>query len=78
MAIRSRGTLELISKRIQESGVSESMAQAAAEAMRDAGLLDKGGKEKKGEDALKTGQAVLLGKPEIDYLVKRCIGTCER
>jgi len=73
MAIRSRGTLELISKRIQESGVSESMAQAAAEAMRDAGLLDKGGKEKKGEDALKTGQAVLLGKPEIDYLVKRCI-----
>lgn len=73
MAIRSRGTLELISKRIQESGVSESMAQAAAEAMRDAGLLDKGGKEKKGEDALKTGQAVLLGKPEIDYLVQRCV-----
>jgi len=73
MAIRSRGTLELISKRIQESGVSESMAQAAAEAMRDAGLLDKGGKEKKGVDALKTGQAVLLGKPEIDYLVQRCV-----
>ncbi len=73
MAIRSRGTLELISKRIQDSGVSEVMAQAAAEAMRDAGLLDKGGKEKKGEDALKTGQAVLLGKPEIDYLVKRCV-----
>ena len=73
MAIRSRGTLELISKRIHESGVSESMAQAAAEAMRDAGLLDKGGKEKKGEDALKTGQAVLLGKPEIDYLVQRCV-----
>lgn len=73
MAIRSRGTLELISKRIQESGVSESMAQAAAEAMRDAGLLDKGGKEKKGEDALKTGQAVLLGKPEIDYLIQRCV-----
>jgi CRISPR system Cascade subunit CasC len=72
MAIRSRGTLELISKRLQESGVSQTMAQAAAEAMRDAGLLDKGGKEKKGEDALKTGQAVLLGKPEIDYLVKRC------
>ena len=72
MAIRSRSTLELISKRIQENGISAALAQAAAEALRDAGLLDKGGKEKKGEDALKTGQAVLLGKPEIDYLVRRC------
>lgn len=40
--------------------------------MRDAGLLDKGGKDKKGEEALKTGQAVLMGIAEIDYLVKRC------
>lgn len=72
MAVRSRSTLELISKRIQENGVSATLAQAAAEALRDAGLLDKGGKDKKGEDALKTGQAVLLGKPEIDYLVRRC------
>ena len=73
MAIRSRETLELISKRIQKSGISAELAQAAAEAMRDAGLLDKGGKEKKGEDALKTGQAVLMGMPEIDYLVQRGI-----
>lgn len=72
MAVRSRSTLELISKRIQENGISAALAQAAAEALRDAGLLDKGGKDKKGEDALKTGQAVLLGKPEIDYLVRRC------
>ncbi|MCL5669519.1 MAG: type I-E CRISPR-associated protein Cas7/Cse4/CasC [Gammaproteobacteria bacterium] len=72
MAIRSRSTLELISKRIQENGISAALAQAAAEALRDAGLLDKGGKDKKGEDALKTGQAVLMGKPEIDYLVRRC------
>lgn len=72
MAIRSRATLELISKRIQEKGISAALAQAAAEALRDAGLLDKGGKDKKGEDALKTGQAVLMGKPEIDYLVERC------
>ncbi|MBS4099024.1 MAG: type I-E CRISPR-associated protein Cas7/Cse4/CasC [Sulfuricella sp.] len=72
MAIRSRGTLELISRRIQENGIDAVLAQAAAEALRDAGLLDKGGKEKKGEDALKTGQAVLLGRPEIDYLVRRC------
>lgn len=72
MAVRSRSTLELISKRIQENGISAALAQAAVEALRDAGLLDKGGKDKKGEEALKTGQAVLLGKPEIDYLVRRC------
>lgn len=72
MAIRSRATLELISKRIQENGVPAALAQAAAESMRDSGLLDKGGKDKKGEDALKTGQAVLMGKAEIDYLVRRC------
>ncbi len=72
MAIRSRSTLELISSRIRENGISASLAQAAAEALREGGLLDKGGKDKKGEDALKTGQAVLLGKPEIDYLVSHC------
>ena len=72
MGIRSRGTLELIAKRLQENGLTASLAQAAAEALRDGGLLDKGGKDKKGEDALRTGQAVLLGKPEIDYLVNRC------
>ena len=72
MAIRSRGTLELSAKRLQEKGLTASLAQAAAEALREAGLLDKGGKDKKGEEALKTGQAVLLGKPEIDYLVNRC------
>ena len=72
MAIRSRGTLELIRKRIQENGISETLAQTAAEALREGGLLDKSGKAKKGEDALKTGQAVLLGRAEIDYLVQRC------
>lgn len=77
MAVRSRSTLELISKHIQENGISAALAQAAVEALRDAGLLDKGGKDKKGEDALKTGQAVLLGKPEIDYLVRRCTELAE-
>ena len=72
MSIRSRGTLELISQRIQKNGITAALAQAAAEALRDAGLLDKGGKDKKGDDALKTGQAVLMGLPEIDYLVSRC------
>lgn len=73
MAIRSRGTLELIRTRIVEGGVAETLAQAAVEALRNGGLVDKAGKEVKGDDALKTGQAVLMGKAEIDYLVQRCI-----
>jgi len=72
MALRSRGTLELMRKRIAEAGVSEPLAQAAVEAMRKAGLVDSAGKERAGEDALKTGQAVLMGKAEIDYLVRQC------
>lgn len=72
MAVRSRETLDLIRKRIVEGGVSENLAQASAEALRNGGLLDKAGKELKGADALATGQAVLLGKAEIDYLVSRC------
>jgi CRISPR system Cascade subunit CasC len=41
------------------------------EGLRAAGLLDKA-KDLKGKDALETGQAVLLGHAEIDYLVQRC------
>ena len=73
MAIRSRGTLELIRSRIVDGGVTETLAQAAAEALRNGGLVDRAGRERTGEDALNTGQAVLMGKAEIDYLVQRCI-----
>jgi len=72
MAVRSRVTLDLIRKRLVEAGLTEAVAQSAGEGLRDAGLLDKGGKESKGKEALETGQAVLLGYAEIDYLVKRC------
>lgn len=72
MAVRSRGTLVQIRDRILSNGISETLAQAAVEAMRDGGLVDKSGKGKTGEEALKTGQAVLLGKSEIDYLVMLC------
>lgn len=72
MAVRSRQTLDLIRKKLIESGLSEALAQSAGEGLRDAGLLDKGGKESKGKEALATGQAVLMGNAEIDYLVKRC------
>lgn len=71
MAVRSRGTLGLIRDRLVEQGVVPDLAQAAAEGLRSAGLLDKG-KDVKGKDALETGQAVLLGLAEIDYLVSRC------
>lgn len=72
MAVRSRVTLDLIRKKLIESGLSEALAQSAGEGLRDAGLLDKGGKDAKGKEALETGQAVLMGYAEIDYLVKRC------
>lgn len=72
MAVRSRVTLDLIRKKLVEAGLSEALAQAAGEGLRDGGLLDKGGKESKGKEALETGQAVLLGYAEIDHLVKRC------
>lgn len=72
MAVRSRGTLLQIRDRIVANGVEESHAQTAVEAMRDGGLVDKAGKAKTGDEALETGQAVLLGKAEIDYLVNRC------
>ena len=72
MAVRSRVTLDLIRKKLIEAGLSDALAQSAGEGLRDAGLLDKGGKESKGKEALETGQAVLLGYAEIEYLVKRC------
>lgn len=72
MAVRSRVTLDLIRKKLIAGGLSEALAQSAGEGLRDAGLLDKGGKESKGKEALETGQAVLMGYAEIDYLVKRC------
>ena len=72
MAVRSRVTLDLIRKKLREAGLSDVLAQSAGEGLRDAGLLDKGGKESKGKEALETGQAVLLGYAEIEYLVKRC------
>lgn len=71
MAVRSRETPRLIRDRMIEAGVAESLAQIAVEGLRAAGLVDKA-KDLKGKDALETGQAVLLGYAEIDYLVQRC------
>ena len=77
MAVRSRVTLDLIRNRLVESGLSEALAQSACEGLRDAGLLDKGGKDSKGKEALETGQAVLLGHAEINYLVSHCFNLAQ-
>jgi len=73
MAIRSRELPRQMRDMMIESGLSEGLAQAAIEGMRNAGFLDKAGKSPQGEDALSTGQAVLLGKAERDYLIAKCV-----
>jgi CRISPR system Cascade subunit CasC len=73
MAIRSRELPRQMRDMLMAQGVSEVLAQAAVEGMRNAGLLDKAGKNPQGEDALSTGQAVLLGKTERDYLIEKCL-----
>jgi CRISPR system Cascade subunit CasC len=72
MAVRSRETLGMIRQNLIDAGIPEGLAQAAVEALRNGGLLDKAGKEQKGAEALSTGQAVLLGKAEIEYLTAHC------
>ena len=72
MAVRSRGALDKIRDLIIKNGISADLAQIAVEALRNNKLLDASKKELKGEEALHTGQAILLGKAEMDYLVKRC------
>jgi CRISPR system Cascade subunit CasC len=73
MAIRSRQLPRQMRDMMIAHGMNEALAQAAVEGMRNAGLLDKAGKSPQGEDALSTGQAVLLGKAERDYLIGKCI-----
>jgi CRISPR system Cascade subunit CasC len=71
MAVRSREIPRLIRDRLIAMGVTEAQAQVAVEGLRAAGLMDKA-KDLRGQEALETGQAVLLGQAEIDYLVQRC------
>lgn len=73
MAIRSRELPRQMRAMMIALGMNEALAQAAIEGMRNAGLLDKAGKNPQGEDALSTGQAVLLGKAERDYLIGKCV-----
>jgi CRISPR system Cascade subunit CasC len=73
MAIRSRELPRQMRDMMIKQGMAEALAQAAVEGMRNAGLLDKAGKSPQGEDALSTGQAVLLGKAERDFLIGKCL-----
>lgn len=73
MAIRSRELPRQMRDMMIEQGMNKDLAQSAVEAMRNVGLLDKAGKSPLGDDALSTGQAVLLGKAERDYLVRKCV-----
>lgn len=73
MATRSRELPRQMRDMMIAKGVSEALAQAAVEGMRNGGLLDKAGKSPQGEDALSTGQAILLGSAERDYLVDKCV-----
>ncbi|MFM6991347.1 MAG: type I-E CRISPR-associated protein Cas7/Cse4/CasC, partial [Rhodoferax sp.] len=73
MAIRSRELPRQMRDMMIAQGMSEALAQAAIEGMRNGGLLDKAGKNPQGEDALSTGQAVLLGTAERDYLIGKCV-----
>jgi CRISPR system Cascade subunit CasC len=73
MATRSRELPRQMRDMMISKGLSETLAQAAVEGMRNGGLLDKAGKNPHGEDALSTGQAVLLGSAERDYLVGKCL-----
>lgn len=73
MAIRSRELPRQMRDMMIAKGMTEALALAAVEGMRNAGLLDKAGKSPQGEDALSTGQAVLLGKAERDYLIDKCV-----
>lgn len=77
MAVRSRELPRHLRDLLMQQGVSEALAQAVIEAMRNAGLLDKAGKNPAGEEALSTGQAVLLGQAERDYLVAKCVALAQ-
>ena len=61
-----------VAKEIADDCCGE-FALASVEVMRNSGLFDKAGKNPLGEDALSTGQAVLLGVGERDYLIKECL-----
>lgn len=73
MAIRSRELPRQMRDMMIAQGMNDALAQAAIEGMRNAGFLDKAGKTPQGEDALSTGQAVLLGTAERDYLIGKCV-----
>jgi CRISPR system Cascade subunit CasC len=72
MATRTRYVAELVRQRLVARGVEGARAFATAEALLEALFGEKADKKKEGAKALQTGQAVLFGNEEINYLVQRC------
>ncbi|MEN9490703.1 MAG: hypothetical protein RJA63_1152 [Pseudomonadota bacterium] len=72
MATRTRYVAELIRQRLVAQGISEAQAFATAEALLEGLFGDKADKKREGAKALQTGQAVLFGNEEINYLAQRC------
>lgn len=72
MATRTRYVAELIRQRLVAQGIAEAQAFSTAEALLEGLFGDKADKKKEGAKALQTGQAVLFGNEEINYLVQRC------
>jgi len=72
MATRTRYVAELIRQRLITQGIEETQAFATAEALLEGLFGDKADKKKEGAKALQTGQAVLFGNEEINYLAQRC------
>lgn len=72
MATRTRYVAELIRRRLVAEGIDESHAFDTAAALLEGLFGDKSDKKKEGAKALQTGQAVLFGNEEINYLAQRC------
>lgn len=72
MATRTRYVAELIRQRLVAQGIDETQAFATAEALLEKLFGDKADKKKEGVKTLQTGQAVLFGNEEINYLAQHC------
>ena len=72
MATRTRYVAELIRQRLVAQGIADAQAFATAEALLEGLFGDKADKKKEGAKALQTGQAVLFGNEEINYLAQHC------
>lgn len=72
MAVRTRNVAELVRRQLLDAGIEEARALSAVEALLDGLFGGNAAKKKDGAKAPQTGQAVLFGREEINYLASRC------